>query len=461
MGKSNHLFPKNTYFCPKNRQKRMEELLHYVWKHKMFPLTALTTIDGRPLEVLHPGLPNRDAGPDFFNAKIIIDGTTWVGNVEMHVKASDWFLHHHDEDERYDSIVLHVVEESDATLHRRDGQLIPQLVLPIPEAVRQRYAELLAADHYPPCYQTAGSLGKLMMHSWMSALLVERLEMRCEQIGARYREHELNWNDALFATLARNFGFGVNGDAFEVWARSMPFRAVDKHRDHLMQVEALFFGQAGLLTPSALPVHLRDEATTDPYFTQLSREYAFLAHKFSLKPISSTLWKFARMRPDNSPFVRMAQLAMLYHKGDFCASRLIEVSGRDELRDLLTAGTSPYWDTHFTFGGTPTPARPKQLGESSFQLVIINTLAPYLFVYGRRHNNEAICERAFSLLEQLPSENNYIIRGWRDCGIAVTSAADSQALIHLKRNYCERKECLRCRIGYECLRRSLQPDPAQ
>lgn len=435
----------------------MEELLQYVWKHKLFPLTALTTIDGKPIEVLDPGLQNRDAGPDFFNAKIIIDGTTWVGNVELHLKASDWFLHHHDEDERYDSIILHVVEESDATIHRRNGLLIPQFVLPIPQSITERYHELLTIDHYPPCYQTAGDLTPLMIHSWMSALLIERLEMRCGQIEQRYEQHDMNWNDALFATLARNFGFGVNGDTFEAWARSIPFRAVDKHRDNLMQVEALFFGQAGLLDIQALPAHYREEAAREPYYTQLCKEYAFLAHKFGLKPISWSLWKFARMRPDNSPFVRMAQLAMLYHQGSATAANIVEAAGKEEIHALLKAGTSPYWDTHFTFGSTPTTARPKTVGDASLTLVIINTIAPFLFVYGKRHDDERCCERAFSLLEQLPAENNFIIRGWRDCGLEVDSAADSQALIQLKRNYCEKKDCLRCRIGYECMKRSIVP----
>jgi hypothetical protein len=435
----------------------MEELLQYVWKHKLFPLTAQTTIDDKPLEVIDPGLQNRDAGPDFFNAKIIIDGTTWVGNVELHLKASDWFLHHHDEDERYDSIILHVVEESDATIHRRNGLLIPQLMLPIPEGIRERYHELLSDDHYPPCYRTVGDLSPLMIHSWLSALLVERLEMRCEQIEQRYEQHDKNWNDALFSTLARNFGFGVNGDAFEAWARSMPFRAVDKHRDNLMQVEAFFFGQAGLLDIRALPSYYRDEAVKNPYYMQLCKEYAFLAHKFELKPISLSLWKFARMRPDNSPFVRMAQLAMLYHKGNAAAANIVVTTGKEELKKLLKAGTSPYWDTHFTFGSTPTGARSKIIGDASIELIMINTMAPFLFVYGKRHDDEQCCERAFHLLEQLPAENNFIIRNWRECGLKVDNAADSQALIQLKRNYCEKKECLRCRIGYECMKRTLTP----
>lgn len=431
----------------------MEELLHYIWKHKMFPLTALRTIDGKPVEVIDAGLPNPNAGPDFSGAKVVIDGTKWVGNVELHVKASDWFLHHHDEDERYDSIILHVVGKSDATIHRRDGQLIPQLVLPIPDSIRSSYDALLHEDHYPPCYRIVGDLSTLAIHSWLSALLFERLEMRLQQIMERYEQHEKNWNDALFATLARSFGFGVNGDAFDAWARSIPFRAVDKHRDNLLQVEALFFGQAGLLRLDALPYYYRDEAMKDTYYQQLCHEYRFLAHKFSLSPIATSLWKFARMRPDNSPFVRMAQLAMLYYNDNISASTLVGLPDKENICSLLRVGTSPYWNTHFTFASTPTANRPKVLGEASLTLLLINAVLPFLFTYGRHMGDDAAQERAINMLEQLPAENNFIIRSWNDCGLTVNSAADSQALIHLKRNYCERKDCLRCRIGYQYLKK--------
>lgn len=431
----------------------MEELLHYVWKHKLFPLSGLSTIDGKMVEVIDPGLANPNAGPDFSGAKVNIGGIVWAGNVELHLKASDWFLHHHDEDARYDSIVLHVVEESDATIHRRDGQLIPQLVLPVPVLIRSRYDELLHEDHYPPCYRSVGDLKKLTVHNWLTALTCERLEMRCGQIQERYAQHGMNWNDALFATLARGYGFGVNGDAFEAWARSLDFRAVDKHRDHLMQVEAIFFGQAGLLNPEALPASHRDEAARTPYYQELCQEYAFLRHKFGLTPITPSLWRFARMRPDNSPFVRMAQLAMLYHEGRLSVAALIEAPDGDALRMLLRSHASAYWDTHFSFGATPTAVRQKVMGESNLTLLLMNVVAPFLFAYGRHKGNEAVQERALAVLEALPAEDNTVIRSWRECGLTADNAADSQALIHLKRLYCERKDCLRCRIGYHYLKR--------
>ena len=431
----------------------MEELLRYVWRHRLFPLSPLKTIDGLPVEVIDPGLPNPNAGPDFSGAKVVIDGTKWAGNVELHMKASDWFLHHHDEDERYDSIILHVVCESDATIHRRDGQLIPQLVLPIPDTIRGRYDALLHEEHYPPCYHIVGDLSKLTIHSWLSALLFERLEMRRTQILERYDQHEKNWNDALFATIARSFGFGVNGEAFDTWARSIPFRAVDKHRDNLLQVEAIFFGQAGLLRPEALPHYYRDEAQKEPYYQQLCHEYDFLAHKFNLRPMSTSLWLFARMRPDNSPFVRMAQLAMLYYNESLSAATLVGLPDKENITSLLRVGTSPYWNTHFTFGSTPTIDRPKVVGEASLTLLLINAIAPFLFTYARHMGDDATQEKVLNLLEQLPAENNYITRSWSACGLNVHSAADSQALIHLKRLYCERKDCLRCRIGYQYLKK--------
>ncbi|MBO7467017.1 MAG: DUF2851 family protein [Bacteroidaceae bacterium] len=432
----------------------MENLLHYTWKHKLFPLAGLKTIDGQEVEVLDVGLQNTDAGPDFFNAKVSIGGTTWVGNVELHLKASDWFLHHHDEDERYDSIILHVVEDSDAIIHRKEGAAIPQLVLHIPDAIRARYQELLTIDKYPPCYQAIGDLSNLMIHSFLSSLLVERLKERCEQIRQRYEEHELNWDDALFCTLAHNFGFGVNGAAFDAWARTIPFRAVDHHRDNLRQVEALFFGQAGMLDLQILPPYYRESVQQEPYYQELCSEYSFLKHKFGLKPISPSLWKLARMRPDNSPFVRMAQLAMLYHNEIVTSRNMLDAPDKDALCSMLRCTASSYWDTHYIFGSTPTGSHPKQMSDSTLELLLINTAAPFLFAYGHRKNLPEYCDKAVSLLEQLPAENNFIIRNWRDCGLSVNNAADTQSLIHLKRNYCERKDCLRCRIGYQYLKRA-------
>ena len=225
----------------------MEQLLHYVWRHRIYPLQPLQTTDGQPLEVIDPGLPNTHAGPDFFNAKVKLGDTLWAGDVEVHDRASDWLRHGHDRDRAYDRVVLHVVGEADCDVYRTNGERIPQLLLPCPDGVRRRYDELRASDIVPPCHDVLATLPLLKVHAWLSSLLVERLMQKAEAIGQRLERCGRSWEDAFFVTLARNFGFGVNGDAFEAWALRLPLRAVDKHRDNLFQVEAFFFGMAGLL----------------------------------------------------------------------------------------------------------------------------------------------------------------------------------------------------------------------
>lgn len=431
----------------------MEDLVRYVWKHRLFPLTPLLTTDGQEVEVIHPGMENRSDGPDFFNAKVKIAGTLWVGNVEIHGKASDWLLHGHDTNKRYDSVVLHVAGMVDREIVRTDGTPIPQLELKVPEHIINNYAELRKTDHYPPCYRVIPELGNIVIHSFLSSLLYERLDMRSTQIAQRYETHDKNWDDALFSTIARNFGFGTNGDAFDEWARRMPFRAVDKHADNLQQIEALFFGQAGLLEEDSVPTYYKEALASDGYFQTLRREYAFLAHKFDLRPMDYTTWRLLGMRPANFPHVRLAQLAMLYHERRISVSKLLAATDKSSLTELLRVGTSPYWDTHYTFASTPSAPTKKRVTDNAVTLLLINSVAPFYYSYGRRKDSEQHCEQAVALLEQLKAENNYIIRGWIDCGLIVKHAADSQALIQLKKQYCDRRDCLRCRIGYEYLKK--------
>ena len=431
----------------------MEDLVRYVWKHKLFPLAPLQTTDGLSVEVIHPGMENRYDGPDFFNAKVKIGGTLWVGNVEIHDKASDWQLHGHDTNKRYDSVVLHVAGTVDREIVRTDGTPIPQLKLKVPEHIITNYEELRKTEHYPPCYRVIPELSTLTIHSYLSSLLYERLDLRAGQIAQRYEAHDKNWDDALFSTLARNFGFGTNGDAFDEWARRMPFRAVDKHADNLLQVEALFFGQAGLLEEDSVPTYYQDALAGDAYFQSLQREYRFLAHKFDLHPMDHTAWRLLGTRPANFPHVRLAQLAMLYHERRISVSRLLTAGDRAALTELLRVGTSEYWDTHYVFASTTSAPTKKRVTDNAVTLLLINSVAPFYYSYGRRKDSEQHCEQAVALLEQLKAENNYIIRGWMDCGILVKNAADSQALIQLKKQYCDRRDCLRCRIGYEFLKK--------
>ena len=420
----------------------MEQLLHYVWKHKIFPLKELKTTTGQQVEVIDTGLANTDAGPDFFNAKLKLDGVLWIGNIEIHERSSDWFKHGHHADTGYNSVILHIASEIDMEISRSNGERIPQIQLICPEAVRTNYKELLETDSYPPCYRIIPSLPPFTAHSWMTALQMERFEQKATLLNERLKRCQGNWEDAFFITLARNFGFGLNGDAFETWAHRLPFRAVDKHRNDLFQIEAIFFGQAGIL----------EDSDGDGYYLRLKKEYTYLQHKFGLIPMDASLWRFLRLRPANFPHIRIAQLACLYHRAYGLLSRIMETETLQGVRDILKGGTSEYWLTHYTFGGS-SPSRPKALSNTSLDLLIINTVVTFLYAYGLHKGNPVLCARAGSFLEELKAENNYITRMWEQCGMKASNAADSQALIQLKKEYCDKKKCLYCRIGYEYLKR--------
>ena len=420
----------------------MEQLLHYVWKHKIFSLKELKTTTGQQVEVIDTGLANTDAGPDFFNAKLKLDGVLWIGNIEIHERSSDWFKHGHHADAGYNSVILHIASEIDMEISRSNGERIPQIQLICPEAVRTNYKELLETDSYPPCYRIIPSLPPFTAHSWMTALQMERFEQKATLLNERLKRCQGNWEDAFFITLARNFGFGLNGDAFETWAHQLPFRAVDKHRNDLFQIEAIFFGQAGIL----------EDSDGDGYYLRLKKEYTYLQHKFGLIPMDASLWRFLRLRPANFPHIRIAQLACLYHRAYGLLSRIMETETLQGVRDILKGGTSEYWLTHYTFGGS-SPSRPKTLSNTSLDLLIINTVVTFLYAYGLHKGNRVLCARAGSFLEELKAENNYITRMWEQYGMKASNAADSQALIQLKKEYCDKKKCLYCRIGYEYLKR--------
>ncbi len=419
----------------------MEQLLHYAWKHKIFPLNDLTTTEGKRVEVIDVGLHNTDAGPDFFNAKIKIDGTLWVGNVELHTCSSDWYRHGHQYDAAYNNVILHLAQQVDTDIVRQNGEAVPQMRFSCPNYLAAHYEELRHSDMYPACFRIISDLPTMLTHGWMNRLQTERLEQKSQQVTERLQRCNSNWEEAFFITLARNFGFSLNGEAFERWARNVPFKAVDKYRDNLFQVEALFFGQAGFLS----------QEINDDYYIKLQKEYAYLAHVFDLKPMELSQWRLLRLRPGNFPHIRMAQLAKLYHQSQGLLSQLLEATSLEQARAFLAVGTSPYWDTHYRFG-VPSPEQKKEMSQSSIDLLLINTVCTFLFAYGRYRDNEALCQRALRFLETLKPENNYITRMWEQCGLQAESAADTQALIQLKKEYCDRKRCLYCRFGYEFLR---------
>ncbi len=423
----------------------MEILFHYVWQHRLCG-NRLRLTDGTPVEVVDPGVHNLGAGPDFFNAKIRSGGMLWVGNVEIHERSSDWRRHGHGGDAAYNNVVLHVVGEADCDAVTADGKILPQTVVAVPGWLAANYRELTAEDTYPPCYRVIPSIDKLSVRSWLSRLSVERLEVKMERVDGYLRQTAGDWERAFFVTLSRNFGFGTNADAFERWALSIDPQAVGKHRDDILLVEAFFFGQAGLLEDGLVP-----ESRQDAYYRRLRAEYAFLRAKFGLVPLEARMWKFGRLRPQNFPYVRLSQLARLYHGGAVCFSRLLEARDAEAMRSLFSVGVTDYWQTHYAFGEESVKGE-KTLRRDSLNLLIINTASPVLFAYARHTADESLAERAFSLLESLPAERNYITRCWERAGISADCAADSQALIQLRSVYCDRRDCLRCRFGAEYLR---------
>lgn len=405
------------------------------------------------VEVIDTGLQNTNSGPDFFNAKVKIGGTIWVGNVEIHDRSSDWYGHHHEQDKAYNNVVLHIAQTIDAEVQTESGQLVPQMQLDVPETVAEHYRELLQTDSYPPCYKVIPNLSKLMLHSWMSALQTERLESKTEAIKRRVEQCNGSWEAAYFTTLARSFGLGLNSEAFEAWGKSIPLQAVAHHRDDLFQIEALFMGQAGLLEPERIAPKYRSEAMKEGYFTKLRNEYLYLQHKFNLVPMDATQWRFLRLRPQNFPHIRIAQLANLYYSRRSDLSMLTECDTVERVEDMLRTGVTPYWETHYAFGSV-SERNEKRLSPASLHLLMINTAVPMLFAYGRYQSDEKLCDRAFAFLDTLKAESNHIVRMWKECGLGVENAGDSQALIQLKKEYCDRKDCLRCRIGYEYLRKT-------
>ncbi len=431
----------------------MEKLLHYVWRHKMLPPPPLLTTDGLPVEVVDTGLPNSDAGPDFFNAKVKIGSTMWAGNVEMHMRSSDWFRHGHDSDPAYDSVILHVAEKVDCEVRRPDGKAIPQVELPLPADLCAHYEELCQVKDYPRCHKIIPHVDAFKAHSWMDCLLCERLEEKAKAVRGTLADFGGDWERTLFSTLARNFGFGLNGDAFEAWAKLVPLPRLGKHRDELFQIEAIFLGLAGLLPDPS------DKASADQYAQSLLKEYAYQSRLFSLPPpMPRTAWKYLRLRPQNFPHIRLAELAWMYSNGKAGLSALLDAVRSDKplnaLSDVLSATASPYWATHVMFG-KPTKPRRISLSKSTKQLLTVNTAVPVLYAYALSHDDQPLRERLCSLLTALPAEDNRILRLWGECGLQASNAADSQALIQLKRNYCDRSDCLRCAFGHEYLKRPL------
>lgn len=425
----------------------METLLHYVWKHKLYDSKELLTSDGDSFEVIDAGIYNSHAGPDFFNAKIKMGNKIWAGNIEIHTVSSDWYKHQHEKDKAYDSVILHVVETMDVTeVCDSSGRTIPQWIMKIPEAIRSNYEFLLNSEFPIPCIGKIAEIPEIYLSDWKNALLTERLERKTNALFQLLKEYKNDWNELFYIALSRNFGFGINNESFERLAKSLPLRIIRKHQDSVTQVEALLLGQAGLLA---------ENETEDAYFWELQKEYRFFQKKYKLKPLESHIFKSLRIRPNNFPHIKIVQLAGIIRKAQGLFANLLDISEPEGFHSLFISEIAAYWQTHYHFEKTSVK-KVKNLGLSAIQLLIINTVVPLFFAYGKKKDLEVYRERAIQFLESLKPENNSIITQFSRSGIRIQNACDSQALIQLKREYCDSKKCIFCRIGHRLLAKDTE-----
>ena len=417
-----------------------EDFLHFLWKNGLYSTPLTECYSGSTVDVLNPGLHNRDQGPDFFNARIRIGDTVWAGNVEIHLRSSDWLRHRHQTDSHYNNVILHVVGQNDAEIRDHNGQLIPAVEIHCPADLLDRYQFLMTTDRWLPCQSYIADIDRFVMQQWYESLAVERLEQKISVIADNLRLTNNNWEESFYYTVAQSFGFKTNSQPFLMLAQSLPLNVIAHHKNSLTQVEALLFGQAGLLP----------EQPTDDYTQLLLREYNHLKIKYKLEPIPCHVWKFARMRPGNLPTVRIAQLASLISKSSALLSKMVECQKVDDVKKLFATSVSDYWLTHYVFGKT-SARKDKNLGDSSLNLLVINAFVPFMFHYGKSIGKPELTDRAMQWLEDVPDEKNTIISQWKKFGVTAQCALESQALIQLSNSYCQKRRCLACRIGRQVI----------
>lgn len=419
-----------------------ENLLQFIWQFQYLNVHSLTTTGGNPLQIIRPGTLNKHQGPDFTNAQVNLNGTTWAGNIEIHIFSSQWKKHKHDLDKQYDNVILHVVWSHDEEAMNSRGQKIPVLELKnrISKILLDRYESLMQARNFVPCAEQLPVLNYLQWTSWKQRLAVERLERKSTEITGQLGNSKYHWEELFWWMLAKNFGIKVNANAFELLAKSIPLKLLAKKKNQLLVIEALLLGQAGLL----------QHEFEDEYPRMLQKEYSFISKKYSLKPIHLSP-VFLRMRPANFPTIRLAQLARLICVSTHLFSKILEIESIKAIKDLLDITANDYWHYHYTFDNS-TPYKPKKLGAQMIDTIIINTIIPVLFAYGIYKNENASKEKALHWLSHISSEKNNIINAWKSHGVASSNALESQGLVELKNNYCNLKKCLECTVGFHILR---------
>ncbi len=420
-----------------------EEFIAYLWKNRLIRQEGIFTTDGGAVAIIDPGTENRDAGPDFTTSRIRIDDTLWVGHAEIHIRSSDWFRHKHHFDPAYDNTILHVVYEHDEMAVSTKEEAIPTLEVKhlFNSNLLANYTKLRSATSWVPCQRSLKHVGSFHYETWLTRLLVERFERKVSEIRQYLQSFAFDWERTFYFFLARNFGFRVNAVPFGLVMQKTPLQVLLKHRDQLHILEAILFGQAGLLP----------ESVACDYEQNLKEEYLYRQKTLGLSPVSSAIWKFGRLRPANFPTIRIAQFAMLIHKRDKLFEWITIQQDKNKFLQQFRVRASNYWDTHYRFGSV-SDACPKVLGEEAIFNIMINTIAPFMFLYGKESMKPGLTSSAIDLMHAIPPESNQLIHRWKELGMVAQSAADSQALIELKKWYCTARRCLQCQIGFHVLR---------
>jgi hypothetical protein len=423
-----------------------EDFLQYIWKLRLFNTTDLKTVGGQSLVVYQSGIHNFNAGPDFLNARIKIGEETWSGHVEIHIRSSDWKRHGHTDNEQYRNVILHVVYEHDAEIFLHQPGDLPVFVLKdhFPQEQWQRYVHWLESKTWIPCERQLPQVSQLSWSAWKDRLTIERLEQKSKLVMQILSATSHDWQETCYRLVARNFGFKVNTEGMEMLADSTPQILLAKHRSDPFQVEALLFGQAGFL----------ERELEDEYAKGLKEEYGFLRQKYSLNPINFSVWKMARLRPSNFPAIRIAQLADLICKSEHLFSKLLETDEIEDLKELFFVEAHSYWQTHYRFDVTGTERLSLKMGSQSVENILINSVVPLLFTYGQYHDEEKYIDRALKILDFCSAEDNHVITNWSKVGVKCANAAESQSLLWLHNEYCNKKRCLSCNIGLELLKKN-------
>ncbi len=422
-----------------------EDLLYFVWKTSHFTLNGQLTTDGEIVEVINPGEFNNDSGPDFFNAKIRIGDTIWAGNVEIHINSSDWQIHNHQIDPAFNNVILHVVVNNDKIILNSKDRAIPTIKIKYPDALEWNLMRLTNSGKWIPCEDSFSAFDSFTKRMWLENLLVERLEQKTKYVFELVERAQGSWEEAFYQSVARSFGLKANALPFELLAKASPLKVLAKHKDNLFQIEALLFGQSGLLEVGEI----------DNYLSELIKEYKYLQHKFNLTPIEGHLWKFLRMRPTAFPTIRIAQFVKLVHSSTSLFSKIIEINDIKEIVNLFQVDTSEYWETHYVFGKESISTN-KRIGKDTISIIAINSLVPFIFAYGIAKGNNSLKDKAIKLLESIKPESNSITKGFEMLGVTAESASDTQAMVQLKTCFCEPKKCLYCHLGANLLLKSVE-----